>query len=230
MRLPIERYQTRLAAGPTLPREIDRIVKDAVADAIEEVEDSYEAYHTKIIEPGGRGFRFGSGSDGGYGGETYTTMDVMSGSGRWPNNRKLSQPLFKGEEKLFQDAQKSWMENNRDFMEANDLKPNQVNYNDLNELGFEDEAEEFDEIVRNWMSEGEDITFRLGAFYYGPDNRKEGRPGEQNMYVFALMDCEGHYLPQQPIDTFEMTFAFDDPRDLKRKLEAALKKAVDSLE
>lgn len=60
MQLPIEKHQARLAAGPTLPREIDHIVKDAVADAIDDVESSYEGYHTKIIEPGGRGFRFGA--------------------------------------------------------------------------------------------------------------------------------------------------------------------------
>jgi len=104
-----------------------------------------------------------------------------------------------------------------------------LNYHELYELDFGSEAEELSEYESEAMAE-EDITLRLGAFYYGPDNTLEGRPGAQNMYVFALAEFDGHFLPSRSITTFETTFAFKNPRDLKGKLTKALNAAAASLE
>jgi len=219
----------REARGPQLPFDMYRIVSSAVEDAVEDVESSYEAYTTNTLEPGGRGFRFGSGSDGGVGGEAITTLGHMSGSGGWPNNSKLNGPLLKAESDAYDYAKDEWMRANKAFLAENGIPQDKVNYHDLHELGFSSEAEDLSEYEMEAQND-ETITFRLGAFYYGPDNSREGRKGEENMYVFALVDFDGHFLPGRLITTFETTFAFKDLRDLKVKLIKALKAAVKSLD
>jgi hypothetical protein len=217
----------QVAGAPKLPKEIDRIVRDAVEEAGEEVSDEYESYTSNIIEPGGRGFRFGSGSDGGYGAESYTNLSYISGGGFWPSNNKLEKALRDAEERSYDYAIDEWKRANAEFIAENGLTDDQINYNDLYELDFGDEAESLSEYERDAQG-GEDVGFRLGAFYYGPDNRLEGRQGEHNMYVFALADFDGHFLPGGSMDLFETTFAFDGPRDLERKLDKALKAAVEA--
>lgn len=215
------------AAGPKLPPAIDGIVRDAVEDAIQEVGDAYESYNNQIIEPGGRGYYFGSGSDGGYGGEASTYLHYLSSTGGWPSNSKLS-GLQDAEEKAYNYGKSEWIRANKAFMEANGLTDDQISYSDLEELGFSSEAESLDEYERGAMEE-EYIGLRLGAFFYGRENSLEGRKGELNMYVFAVVDCDGHFLPSRPITTFETTFAFKDARDLKGKLDKAVQDAANSL-
>jgi len=215
-----------VASGPKLPPEIDRIVHDAVEEAIEEIGSSFEAYNNQVFQPEGRGFMFGSGTDGGYGGEAYVPMSYMIGTGNTPANPKIDKAIRDADDKAYEYAKKEWMRANKDFMETNGLSPDDIGYNELEERGFTSEAEDFDEYYRGAQEE-EDVTFRLGAFYYDPENdRHEARLGEKNMYVFAVVDFDGHFLPSRMMTVFETSFAFKNPRDLKSKLEKALGQAV----
>jgi len=219
-----------VASGPKLPPEIDRIVHDAVEEAIEEIGSGYESYHNRVFQPAGRGFMFGSGTDGGYGGEAYVPLSYMIGTGYLPSNSKLESMLRAADDKAFEFAKKEWMKANKDFIAQNNLTSDQINYHDLQELGFDSEAEDLDEYYRG-AQEDEDVTFRIGAFYYGPDNAgHEAVRGEENMYVFGVVDFDGHFLPSSMFETYETSFAFKNPKDLKRKLIKALNQVVSSLQ
>jgi hypothetical protein len=216
------------AGGPKLPPEIDQDVKDAVEDAIDDVDSSVEGNQPKVIEVGGRGFRFGSGSDGGYGGETYTLLSHISGSGHWGGDSQVESHLRASEERAHADGTKWWAEKNKAFITENDLSSDQLNYGELYDLDFEEQAEELDEALRESMEE-EYVTYRLGAFYYGVDNTKEGKRGEHNMYVFGLISTEGSYLGNKSFTVYENSFAFKDNRDMESKLQTALAQATSKL-
>ena len=213
-------------ASPMDMFDIEREMMDQVENAIDDVESDYDAYGSDTHTKPGRGFTFASGTDAGVGGVAYTTLSHMAGSGGWPNNPKLSGPLLKAEEKSNDYARKEWMRDNADFIEENGLTEAQIHYHDLYEMDFETEAESLDEYSNEAMTD-ENITFRVGAFYFDDENDKVGR-GEHAMEVFARVDFDGHFLPRS-IDTFSTDFTFSDMKDLEKKLKAALSAAVKSL-
>ncbi|MDB4278074.1 hypothetical protein N9917_00430 [Deltaproteobacteria bacterium] len=215
------------ARGTDLPPEIDRTVKDAVEDAIDDVESNVEGHNSKLIEVGGRGFKFGSGSDGGYGGETWTPLSHISGSGNWGGDDKVTAYLQAAEERAHTDGTKWWADKNKAFIEENNIPMDQLNYSDIYELDSA-QAEDLDEFLRDSLEE-EYVTYRLGAFYYGVDNAKEGRKGEHNMYVFGLISTEGRYLGNNSFTVYEKSFAFKDDRDMESKLQTALAQATSKL-
>ena len=206
--------------------DIEREMIDQVENAIDDVESDYDAYGSDTHTKPGRGFTFGSGTDAGVGGVAYTTLSHMAGSGGWPNNSKLSGPLLKAEEKSNDYALGQWMKDNAAFIQENGLTKDQINYNDLYEMDFGTEAESLDEYHNEAMAD-EQITFRVGAFYFDDENDKVGRGGHA-MEVFARVDFDGHFLPRS-IDTFSTDFTFSDMKDLEKKLKAALSAAVKSL-
>lgn len=216
-------------AKVTAPEPFDTIIYDEVEDALDDLSQSYEAYTEKMIDVGGRGFRFGSGSDGGYGGEAYTMLSYISGSGGWPKDSALSKMLQDAEYKAYAYARDQWIDQNLGWLEENGIPHGEVNYNELYDRGHGYEAEELSEMENEVMG-SEDITLRIGAFYYGPDNRREGSMGEHNMYVFSLLEYDGHFAPSKSYTVFETTFAFEGPRDLQSKLKRALAQAVSALE
>lgn len=216
----------KTATGAKLPPELDALIKPMVQDAIDEVELDYEGYNTKLVEPQGHGYMFGSGTDGGYGGETLTNLSSMSGAGRWPRNPVLSVPMQKAENDAHEAAVSDWIDSNADFMATNGLSKEQVSYSDLYDLGFGSEAESLSEAEQEYYND-EDIAFRIAVFYFAPGgyNNKE-----QRIEVTAVADCEGRYLPSDKLlSTFDETIPFKNVRDLKPKLAQALKKAVQSL-
>ena len=206
--------------------DIEREMIDQVENAIDDVEMEYDSYGTDTHTKPGRGFTFGSGTDAGVGGATYTDLGSIAGAGRWPNNSKLSGPLLKAEEKAHDYALGQWMKDNAAFIQENGLTKDQINYNDLYEMDFGAEAESLDEYHRAAMEE-EQTTFRVGAFYFDDENDKVGR-GKHAMEVFARVDFDGHFLPRS-IETFSTDFTFSDMKDLEKKLKAALSAAVKSL-
>lgn len=211
-----------------LPPKYLPIFTELVQDAIDEVKKDYEGFNTHLMEPGGPGSMFGGGTDGGLGAETYTTLSSMSGSGRWPRNPKLA-VLQKAESRIYAAAAEWWRKENADFLEENGLSDLEVSYNDLDELGFQLEAESLSEAEQSFFEE-EDITFRIGAFYHMPRTPRPGQTGDDGkVEVFALVDCDGRYLPNSAIHTFETSFTFTGEKDLRQQLAVALKAAAASL-
>ena len=206
--------------------EVEQMMIGEVEDAIDDVEMEYEGYATDVSTKAGPGFRFGSGTDAGVGGDTHTTLAHISGSGRWPSNSKLNAVMEKADADSYDYATEQWRKDNAAFIKENNLSEDQLNYNDLYDLDFGSEAESLSE-YESEAKQQEDISFRLGAFYFDVENDKVGR-GEHAMEVFARVDFDGHFLPKD-IDTFSTNFTFSDLKEGEKKLKAALSQAVKSL-
>jgi len=203
--------------------EMDKIVRRAVEDAADDLCSRWESDATLLpVVKGQRNSKFGSGSDGGWGAECWVPLEYTISTGYGFSNSKAESMRSGADDKIHDETAKWFAKRHPEL----GLAPNDISYHDLEEIDYS-LAEEFDEAMRElYVDEG--FGVRIGAFFYDPDSTSPWvkKRGMNNMYVFSAIDPDGRYLPNQMVTPFETTFVFKDLRDLKGKLDKALKAAV----
>jgi hypothetical protein len=199
------------------------IVKKAVGDAVEDLESLYEGEATHLeVRQGAHNSKFGSGSDGGHGGEVHTSMFYLYGTGKSVPS-KVKNLVKAGINAAYKSAQEEFALQNRETLKELGIKPQDIGYSTLEDSGSGKLAEDFSEYEVAAM-EDENLVFRIGAFYYSPASSSPWvkQRGVPNMYVFGVVELNGYYLGNKTVDVYETTFTFKGAGDLKTKLDAAL--------
>lgn len=202
----------------------ERIVKEWVDDTAEDMANDYEDKHRMVQVERMRGFRFGSGTNGGWGAEYFVPLSYIDSTGKPPPAPAVTRNIAsKAIEAIQKDAAKEWLQSLsadirqkvKDFAKekGEDITPSLLTEPDFpdTELGYELEDWEranFDE---------EDFWVRIAAFYYAPDNR-EAVNGQHTIEVIGTVQADGHFL-RMPLETFyEKKRSFKNERDLREAL------------
>jgi hypothetical protein len=198
--------------------EFDRIIESEVEDAGDDCD--WERDVQILTVSGMRGYKFGSGSDGGYAAQTMTDVSYMESTGYWGSGA-VEKAAEAANEKCWQEA----LDEYKGRFEEEGLGADPA-WDDIYNVSPE-LAEEFEEYLREWQQE-EEFIFRVGAFFYGPDNSSPWHPNPNGfgMHVFATVDFYGRFLGQKTISLYEEDFGFKDAKDLNSKLKTALGKAA----
>lgn len=117
--------------------EWGKMVSSLLERYVEDYVDDYEGYNFSIDKQGQT-------TDSELEASGVIAFGLLTSTGAWP--RGLSNEIGKAQEKIYRDAKEHWIKNNQDLIKQHGLRPDQINYNDLNDLDLWREAEELSEI------------------------------------------------------------------------------------
>lgn len=201
--------------------EWNSIIEQAVTDASRDIEDNYETDESQLllVDPEIRNSKFGAGSDGGWGAEVFTTLSYVVATGNEPANPKAAGEVTLADCKVWEAAAACHAKD----LEALGLDPKTVSYSDIE--AKDDALAELVAYAQDELYHDEDISFRIGAFYYKPDNQNLSHParGQHGMYVFGAVVLSGAFLGDKLITYYEANFAFDGSESLRTQLEEHLR-------
>jgi hypothetical protein len=215
--------------GSVSEENLDALI-DKCAESGEEmlqslVDDSsgfgYEQYYDARVEqvetaslPGFIPF-----TDGGRTIKWFEYADSLIGMGsRLPTNT-LQKKMEEFEEQAYQHSIEEFKKKYPEIVEA--VGEDKINYHDLQEEGYSSEAEDLDEIKREYMSD-ETIMFELGFYFYLPKNSK-AVDGKLTCYVFGVVNLEAPYHRHGNLEDYaEESFTFSNEEGFKKKLAKSL--------
>ena len=168
-------------------------------------------------------------TDGGWQISRFQTLQYYEGSGkRVGGTKKAEKLLADGIAQGYAFAQDQFKEEYPDIVK--ELGADKINYSDLNEAGYNDEAEKLSELeMDNLSDDNSTIMFELGASYYKPDNDRNEFKGKHSITVFGTINFEAPYHRHQDKweDYMEHSFSFNSIDELNKKLRHELEKVLD---
>jgi hypothetical protein len=200
------------------------ILKDKIDNVIDDIPYEY-------ADGGGKGEEvehesrsgFMPYTDGGYEYMWFEYLSTMSGSGKSLPTKPLDAELDRQVQYNYDLAKENFIDSYPEIVEK--LGEDKINYHDLQEAGYESEAEELSEMEMNY--DGDDtILMRVFAYYYSPENSR-AENGKHTISLFGDVNLESPYHRAGNLDdSMEITFTFNSIADLSKKMDTNLKKIV----
>lgn len=218
------------AKGGKAGENIEELFDKAITEGQEMIEElmgedlgGYEAAYTRTAELVETKSRDGfiPFTDGGVDVRFFEHISHLMASGtRLPTNTLQAEM-----ERLDDNAQKEAVERFKKeyphIVEA--IGEDKINYNDLQDEGYSNEADELDQFKSDWLDD-ETILFEIGFLLYMPENSRSIN-GKPTCVVHGLVNLEAPYHRQGKGEDFiETSFNFTNLEGFKKKLKVELDK------
>lgn len=132
-------------------------------------------------------------TDGGFTVTGYADLSQMEGSGFFPKPKEVKKTIDRYIDNAYEWAKEEFIKNNPTLVA--ELGEDKINYNDLYDSDYGNEAEELSELESEYMSGDESmIMFELGIFYYEKGNTKgDFADTADSVYVYGIINWEAPY-------------------------------------
>lgn len=210
----------------TYEKHIIELVKESVDDVVSDYEVLSDGIKVMLSKDMGRGFRFGSGTNGGCMVRVMVPLSYMESTGRKPGSSEVKAIIDKGSDSAYAFAAKEWAEQNKEIMEENGLTVDDVSYSALEDLGLTSEAEEFDEFFRESMND-EYVDLKVGIFYFDVGNSNSPDKTKSYFEVFSNIEVDGRFLGDKSVEVYSKFFPAT--RSWKKDVEKHLKEAASKI-
>ena len=189
-------------------------MEDSVDDLPNNFENSYNYKGEEIEHESRDGFI--PYTDGGYEITWFEYISGLSGAGYSLPTRALDNEMQRQVDYQYETAKQLFIDEYPEI--AEELGEENIDYNSLQEAGYEDEAEELSEMEMNY--DGEDsIMCQIGAYYYSSSNER-GTIGEHTIRLFGLVNLESPYHRSGNLeDTYDLIITFNTLKELYEKVE-----------
>jgi len=162
-------------------------------------------------------------TDGGYEYRWFEYVSMISGSGKSLPTKPLDAELNRQVQYNYDFAKENFIEKYPQIVEK--LGEDKINYSDLQDAGYDSEAEELSEMEMDYSGE-DSIMMRVFAYYYSPENRR-GENGKHTISLFGDVNLESPYHRAGNLDdSIEITFTFNSLDELSKKMDSNLIKIV----
>lgn len=214
----------------TFVKIYEKYIIDLVKDSVEDVASDYEVNNSDLkvmtSKDIGRGFKFGSGTNGGCMVRVMVPLSYMDSTGRKPESSEVQAIIEKGTNNAYAFTAKEWAEQNKEVMEENGLSVDDVSYHALDDLGLTSEAEEFDEFFRESMVD-EYIDLKVGIFYFDVGNSNSPDSKKSYFEVFSNIEFDGSFLGGKSVEVYSKFFPVT--KNWKKDVEKHLKEAASKI-
>ncbi len=207
--------------GETISREeIVEVLKDELEDVLEDANQEYEG---QDIEGEEVEYKSRDGfipfTDGGYEYRFFVYGNYLTGSGKSLPTNTLDGELERQQELNLEYGKERFAEEYPELVK--ELGEENIDYGFLSDKGYQDEAEELDEMS---MPDDDSIMFEVEAFYYNPDNDR-GIDGKHTIVLTGSVNMEAPYHRTGNYEDYTQDkFTFDSIEDLKEKLQKGIDK------
>jgi hypothetical protein len=160
-------------------------------------------------------------TDGGVESSWFEHNNYLIGSGRNLPTNTLQKEVERRHDEAYHQAVDRFKQEYPSIVEK--IGEDNIGYTALQEEGFHDEAERFDEFVREWLDD-DTIMMRAGFYLYRPNNSRavDRKP---TCYVFGIVNMEAPYHREGNMEDFvEDEFTFHNLEGFKKKLAKSLEK------
>ena len=177
--------------------EVMEAIKKALEYNYDELSSDFELYPYKSNEalsevPSDFAPGFIPYTDGGFQVTGYLGVSQVWSSGNVPRPKEAQKNIDRIIDYNLEYAKESFMDEYPDIVE--ELGEDMINYHDLYDKGYGNEAEELSEYEMDFLSEDE-IQFQLGIFYYTSDNHRGEYEGEyDSVYIYGIINWESPYF------------------------------------
>lgn len=215
-------------------RELFDKVTEVGAEIVEEFVDDnsgfgYEDYYNKRTEE--IEHRHVSGfipfTNGGSTTSWFEAYSSLLGSGKTLPTNTLQAQMEKIQEDGYREAADKFKKEYPEIVEQ--IGEDKINYHDLQEEGFNDEADELDNWEREWIEDETALMSVQFILYKGSNSRAiDGKP---TCVVMGIVNLEAPYHRDGNLEDFiEESFTFHNEEGFKKKLATALVKVKDWFE
>ena len=207
--------------GEAISREdIVEVLKDELEDVLEDANQEYEG---QDIEGEEVEYKSRDGfipfTDGGYEYRFFVYGNYLTGSGKSLPTNTLDGELERQQELNLEYGKERFAEEYPELVK--ELGEENIDYGFLSDKGYQDEAEELDEMS---MPDDDSIMFEVEAFYYNPDNDR-GIDGKHTIVLTGSVNMEAPYHRTGNYEDYTQDkFTFDSIEDLKEKLQKGIDK------
>jgi hypothetical protein len=222
------RFEERMAKGGVLQYEsILDVLKQKIDDSIEELPSDYQTaaqtFKGEEVEHESRD-GFIAYTDGGYEARWFDNISNLNSSGISLPTMGLDAEMQRQVDYNYEYAKDRFKDEYPEIVE--ELGEDNIEYNSLQDSGYDDEAEQLSEWEMNY--DGDDtIMMEISAFYYSPINYR-GLNNKHTIFLFANVNLESPYHRSGNLeDGVDHTFTFNSLEELKEKMDENLKKIVD---
>ena len=203
------------------------VLKEKIDESIEELPSDYqtaaETFKGEEVEHESRD-GFIAYTDGGYEARWFDNISNLNGSGISLPTMGLDAEMQRQVDYNYELAKDRFKDEYPEIVE--ELGEDNIDYNSLQDSGYDDEAEQLSEWEMNY--DGDDtIMMEIGAFYYSPINYRASE-NKHTIFLFANVNLESPYHRSGNLeDGIDHTFTFDSLDELKEKMDENLKKIID---
>jgi hypothetical protein len=163
-------------------------------------------------------------TDGGYEVRWFEYISGFNGAGYSLPTKSLQNEMQRQVDYQYENAKQLFREEYPEIVE--ELGEENIDYNSLQEAGYESEAEELSEMEMNY--DGDDtIMCEIGAYYYSPSNDR-GIDGKHTLRLFGLVNLESPYHRSGNLeDRYDIDITFNSISELYDKVEEGLKEITE---
>lgn len=205
-------------------QEILSVLREKLTDVIDEIPNKYESrddFSTEEIETESRD-GFIPFTDGGTIVRWFERLDLWRSTGHNLPTKPLQDELERQINIQYDYAKERFMELHPEIVKK--LGDEKINYSDLYESGFEDEADELSQLETD---NDDTIMVSIRAQYYAPSN-EQGRDGKHTIALSGDVNLESPYHRDGNLDDFiEVVFTFDSLSELSERMDAELVRIID---
>ena len=204
--------------------EIYDVLKDKIDDAVEDISSTYEQAYDSQGEEVEHESRSGfiPYTNGGYSSKWFEYINMLSGSGASLPTSVLDKEMQRQVDYSYELAKDRFVEENEELVK--EIGEDKVNYHDLYELGYGDEAESLSEMESDMGDDS--ILMEVEAMYYAPHNER-GIDGKNTIRLSGSVNLEAPYHRRGNLDDYiESEFTFNSVEELETKMDSNLKKVI----
>ncbi len=178
--------------------EVEEIIKKVLLHYYEDMSESdglypYDASEALKEVPYKSSSGFIPFTDGGFKITGFINLGYMESSGYMPSPKKVEAKVEEFIDYEREMAKERFIDDNSEIVA--ELGEDKINYLDLHEAGYEDEADELSEMeYENMSDETSSFMFELGVFYYEKGNTHGNFADEaDSVYVYGRINWEAPY-------------------------------------
>jgi len=204
--------------------EIYDVLKDKIDDAVEDISSTYDQANDSNGEEVESKSRDGfiPYTNGGYSSKWFEYINMLSGSGASLPTSVLDKEMQRQVDYSYELAKDRFVEENEELVK--EIGEDKVNYHDLYELGYGDEAESLSEMESDMGDDS--ILMQVEAMYYAPHNDR-GIDGKNTIRLSGSVNLEAPYHRRGNLDDYiETEFTFNSVEELETKMDSNLKKVI----
>ena len=206
-------------------KEVFDVLKEQIDDAIEELPREYEQsenFKGEEVESKSRD-GFMAFTNGGYEATWFEYISQFSGSGNSLPTAQLDAEMQRQVDYQYKNAKDRFVEEYPEIVE--ELGEENIDYNSLQEAGYESEAEQLSEWEMDF--DGDDsIMCEIGAYYYDTENYR-GVDGKDTIRLFGVVNLESPYHRRGNLeDSYDIDITFDSIEELKEKVAEGLEEII----
>lgn len=203
------------------------VLKEKIDESIEELPSDYymaaESFKGEEVEHKSRD-GFIAYTDGGYEARWFDNINHFNGSGISLPTAGLDAEMQRQIDYNYEAARDRFKDEYPDIVE--ELGEDNIDYNSLQESGYDDEAEVLSEYEQDYDGDNT-IMMEIGSFYYSPENSR-GEDDKHTIFVFANVNLESPYHRSGNLeDGIDFTFTFNSIDELNEKIDENLKKIIE---